>query len=123
MSRIVAIRTELRDKTVLMACLEHLECQVLYQESGIQMSGTRVPVQILVHAPFGSLGFRETQDGRFEVVGDDMILERQQDFLDHLTQQYAYRKIVKDAQRAGYNLVYEEVGEDKTIKLIVRKWS
>ena len=105
-----------------MACLEHLECQVLYQESGIRMTGAHVPVQILAHAPFGPFGFRKTQDGRYDVVGDDMILERQQGFLNQLTQQYAYRKIVNDAQQAGYNLVHEEVGKDKTIKLVVRKW-
>jgi hypothetical protein len=122
MSRIVSIRTELRDKEILMTCLEYLECEVLYQESGLKMNGADAPVHILAHASFGTLGFRKAQDGRYDVVGDDMILGHRQDLLNHLTQQYAYRKIVSDAQQAGYNLVQEEVEEDRTIKLVVRKW-
>ncbi|PIE35008.1 hypothetical protein CSA56_05890 [candidate division KSB3 bacterium] len=122
MSRIVSIRTELRDKDILIACLEHLDCQVLSQESGITMRGAGDPVQILAHAAFGPIGFRQTQDGRYDVVGDDMLLEGRKDFFNRLTQQYAYRKIVNDAKNAGYRLVREEVGEDKTIKLVVRKW-
>ena len=44
------------------------------------------------------------------------------EFINRLKQQYAYRKILKDANAAGYNLVQEEVGKDRTIKLVVRKW-
>ena len=122
MSRIVSIRTELRDKTILQECLEHLDYQVLYQEEGIHIAGVRTPVQFLVHAPYGRLGFRLTQTGNYEIVADDMVLKRQKDSIDRLMQQYAYRKILKDARAAGYNLVQEEVGEDNTIKLVVRKW-
>jgi len=86
------------------------------------MNGAQTPVQFLVHASFGTLGFRLTQEGSYEMVGDDMILARQKDFLDQLTRQYAYRKILKDANAAGYNLVQEETLEDNTIKLVIRKW-
>lgn len=122
MSKIISIQTELRDREVLQECLEHLNCQVLHQEEGISMSRTLSPVQLLVHAPFGTLGFRMTPAGTYELVGDDMILDRQQAFINRLKQQYAYRKILKDAKAAGYQLVQEEVDEDHTIKLVVRKW-
>ncbi|MCP4398800.1 MAG: DUF1257 domain-containing protein, partial [bacterium] len=49
-------------------------------------------------------------------------LPRQREWLKGLTQQYAYRKILKNAKAAGYQLVQEEVDEDRTIKLVVRKW-
>jgi hypothetical protein len=55
-------------------------------------------------------------------VAEEEILAQHKDFIQRLTQQYAYRKILKDAKAAGYNLVQEEVGEDRTIKLVVRKW-
>ncbi|MBD3305668.1 DUF1257 domain-containing protein [candidate division KSB3 bacterium] len=122
MSRIVSIHTELRDREVLQECLEHLNCQVLFQEGGIKMRGAETPVQLLVHAPFGSFGFRQTPAGTYELVGDDRILSRQQGFLQRLKQQYAYRKVLKDANAAGYNLVHEEIGPDQTIKLVIRKW-
>jgi hypothetical protein len=86
------------------------------------MRGSRIPVQLLVHASFGTLGFRATTAGEYEIVGMEEVLEEQKEFINNLTQQYAYLKILKDASAAGYNLVKEEVGEDKTIKLVVRKW-
>jgi hypothetical protein len=122
MSRFIAIKTELRDKAILTECLEHLQCQVLDDTRGIAMRGAQAPVHLLVHAPFGTLGFRKTTTDTYEVVGDDRILEPHQDFLDQVTRQYAYRKIVRDAKNAGYNLVQEDVGADQTIKLVVRKW-
>ena len=122
MSKIVSIQTQLQDKEILKECLEQLDCQVLEQPEGIMMPGADAPVQLLVHAPSGPLGFRKGVDGSYEMVCDDMYLPRQQEWLKKLTQQYAYRKIVKDAEAAGYQLVQEEVGEDRTIRLVVRKW-
>lgn len=122
MSKIISIQTQLQDKDVLKECLEQLDCQVLEQAEGIMMPGADAPVQILVHAPSGPLGFRKGTDGSYEIVCDDMYLPRQREFLNVLTQQYAYRKILKDATSSGYQLVQEEVGEDRTIKLVVRKW-
>ena len=122
MSRIVSIHTEFRDLEILKTCLENLHCQILHQDTDLRMTGTHIRVQLLVNASFGTLGFRHTSAGNYELVGDDMILDRQGEFINRLKQQYAYRKILKDAKAAGYNLVQEEIGEDKTIKLIVRKW-
>jgi hypothetical protein len=122
MSRFVSINTRLRDREILQQCLEHLNCQVLYEEQGIKMRGAHTPVQLLVHASFGTLGFRAATAGEYEIVGMEEVIEGQKEFINKLTQQYAYRKILKDTSAAGYNLVQEEVGEDKTIKLVVRKW-
>lgn len=122
MSRFVALQTRLRDREVLQQCLEQMGCQVLYEEKGIKMRGAGAPVQILAHAPFGALGFRLTANGEYAVVAEEEVLAEQKTFLQHLTQQYAYRKILKDATAAGYNLVQEDVGADQTIRLVVRKW-
>ena len=122
MSKIVSIHTQLQDKNVLKDCLKQLDCQVLEQVGGIMMPGADAPVQILVHSSFGPFGLRRGTEGSYEMVCDDMYLPRQQEFLKNLTQQYAYRKIVRDAKAAGYQLIQEEVAEDRTIKLVVRKW-
>ena len=107
---------------ILTACLEYLNCQVLCESGRITMPGASAPIDMLVHANFGALGFRKTLDGQYEVVGDDQMLACHQDFLNRLTQQYAYRKIVKDASAAGYHVVREEMNADRAIKLVVRKW-
>jgi len=122
MSRIVTIQTQFRDIEILKTCLETLECQVLHEPNGIRMRGAAMPVELLVHASFGSFGFRRTTDGHYQIVGDDFVLGRQQKFIHNLTQQYAYRKIMKDAAAAGYQLVQEERQENHAIRLVVRKW-
>ena len=123
MSRFVSIKTRLRDREILQECLEQMDCQVLYDEQGIKMRGARSPVQLLAHTPFGgTLGFRKSLSGDYELVAEEEVIAEQQDFLQRLIQQYAYRKVLKGAKAAGYNLVQEEVGEDRTIKLVVRKW-
>ena len=122
MSRIITIQTQFRDIDLLKTCLEALECQVLHEPNGIRMRGAATPVELLVHASFGSFGFRRTSDEQYEIVGDDFVLGRQQKFIHNLTQQYAYRKILKDATAAGYQLVQEERRENREIRLVVRKW-
>ena len=122
MSKIVSIRTQLQDKEILKECLEQFDCQVLEQPGGVMMPGADTPVQLLVHTPSGPLGFRKGEDGSYEMACDDMYLPRQREWLKKLTQRYAYRKIMKDAKAAGYQLVQEEVAEDRTIRLVVRKW-
>ncbi|GAK49586.1 hypothetical protein U14_00809 [Candidatus Moduliflexus flocculans] len=122
MSRIITIQTQFRDIDMLKTCLETLECQVLHEPNGIKLRGASTPVELLVHAPFGSFGFRRASDGQYEIVGDDFVLGRQQKFIHNLTQQYAYRKVLKDAAAAGYQLVHEERRENREIRLVVRKW-
>ncbi|PID57014.1 hypothetical protein CSB45_08805 [candidate division KSB3 bacterium] len=123
MSKIISIQTQLQDKDILKECLEELDCQVLEQPQGVIMPGSTVSVQVLVHSPFGPLGFRQGASGTYKMVCDDIYLPRQQEWLKQLTQQYACRKIIRDTKAAGYQLVHEEVGEDRTIRLVVRKWS
>ena len=122
MSRIITIQTQFRDIDILKTCLEALECQMLHEPNGITMRGAATPVELLVHASFGSFGFRRAADGQYEMVGDDFALGRQQKFIHSLTQQYAYRKVIKDAAAAGYQLVQEERQENHAIRLVVRKW-
>lgn len=122
MSRFVSIKTELRDREVLTECLEHLHCQVLYEKDGIAMRGARTPVQMLAHASFGAVGFRHTPSAGYELVAEEEVLEEHQRFFTQLRQQYAYRKVLKDAGQAGYTVVKEEASDDNSIRLVVRKW-
>ncbi len=122
MSRIISIQTQFRDIDVLKTCLEFLDCQVLHEPTGIAMRGMSTPVELLVHTPFGVFGLRQQQDGQYEIVGDDFVLGRQQKFIARLIQQYAYRKILKDATAAGYHLTHEERRDDHSIKLVIKKW-
>jgi len=48
--------------------------------------------------------------------------EKQSDFIDKITQKYAYNNILDKIKDKGYQLVSENVDEDKNIKLVLRKW-
>jgi hypothetical protein len=37
-------------------------------------------------------------------------------------QQYVYQKLMGEMQARGFNVVEEEVGEDRSIRLKVRQW-
>jgi len=122
MSRFIALKTQLRDAALLMLTLEQMGCQVSHEPQGMRMRGAPTLVEIVARAPFGAFGFRKTAEDVYEVVADERLIADQHAFLQQLLQQYAYRKILQEAQAAGYNLVHEEVQADRTIKLVVRKW-
>jgi len=50
-------------------------------------------------------------------------MKRQSESVQQVVQRYAYRKVIKELQAQGYTIAEEEKRPDKTIRLVVRKWS
>lgn len=121
MSRFVSIKTELRDGEILKESLQELKCTVIPQTEMTVYAKTQ-PIRFLAIAPFGRVGFRINDLGQYELVGDEDVLKKQGNFVEKLTQRYAYNKVIKEAQKAGFSLIKEEVMEDNSIKVVIRKW-
>lgn len=121
MSRFVSIKTELRDGKVLKESLQDLKCTVIPKTEMTIYAKTQ-PISFLTVTPFGRVGFRLNEDGQYELVGDEDVLKKQGNFLERLTQRYAYNKVVEEAKKAGFSLLKEEVMEDNSIKVVIRKW-
>ena len=72
------------------------------------------------------VGVKQTANG-FELVADWWGVEAtrgvtEQEFVNQVQQRYAYHKVVKEVKKRGFTLDMEEVKQDNTIQLTVRKW-
>jgi len=119
MSKFVTISTQIRDVQCLREALGDAGTQVVTDKEVRGYAG-RKPVEFAAVTSGGQVGFRKTQEGAYEVVGDDMNIPR--GFVNDLTQRYARRKVIKEAARAGFNVVEDKVQQDRSLRLVVRKW-
>jgi hypothetical protein len=72
------------------------------------------------------VGVRQTENG-IELVCDEVELERvegvtKQEFQKYVTQKYTHKKITDELAKHGFTIVEEQVQDDQTIKLRVRRW-
>ena len=119
MSKFVRIATQIKDKGCLQDALKDVNATVTHQRS-VRGWGGRRDVDLAVVTSKGEVGFAKTNDGSYELVGDDMYIP--QGFVDKLTQRYARHKVLKQASQAGFTVTEEKVQRDNSIRLVVRKW-
>jgi hypothetical protein len=123
MSKFVQIKTELRDLALVKRALDDLK--ISYQEKAHYVhpfGGFRGQVPILVNERRASFGLRQSGEGAYEIVGDDMQMAQIQAIMAPVQQRYAYHKVLAEAEKAGFNLVEESVGKDNVIRMTVRRW-
>lgn len=74
------------------------------------------------------LGFKMMEDGTYTLnakYGTDGIAEwrgSNEEIEQRLRQQYAYMKVKKEVEKRGYAVVEEEILEDNSIRVHVRRW-
>ena len=123
MSKYVSIQTSLKNETFLSPALADLKCEVLTTKKIRTLLGRSYDVDLAVKTPFGIVGFVKNKSGEFSLVGDDMVLARKDQFMNRLSQRYAYHQILADAQQAGFQLVSEQTDDRQSVRLVMRKWS
>jgi len=57
------------------------------------------------------------------VIGDDMQMVQIRKTVGQVQQRYAYRKVLAETAKAGFELVDENTGRDQVIRLTVRRWA
>jgi hypothetical protein len=127
MSHFSTVKTELRDRTALVAALRDLGHDPSDREQPVRgYRGQTVLADLAVACPEGSeLGFRwNASSGSYELVTDldlwkPIPVER---FLAKLTQQYALRSILAASQEEGYQVMEQRQGADGSIELVVSRW-
>jgi hypothetical protein len=72
------------------------------------------------------VGVKATTTG-YEFVSDWWGVETtrgvtQEEFVRTVTQRYAYHKVLSEVAKRGYTIETDEVAEDQTISITVRKW-
>jgi hypothetical protein len=125
MSHITRIRTKMAEKEYLLKALD--DAGYRYDEDGGEIRGwaiTRAPAEIKVHLPNSKYNIGFTRNGGFyEAVADWYGIRKvsQKDFIEKISQRYAYHATKAKLEEQGFSLVEEESRADGRIHLLVRR--
>lgn len=124
MSHFSRIKTQIADKRYLLQALDDLSFR--YDEGKLQVGGflgQKVPADIVIRIPLSNdIGLRLV-DGSYEVVADWAGVHglAQKDFVERLTQRYAYHAAKGQLEEQGFTLVEETVQNTGQIRLVLRR--
>jgi hypothetical protein len=69
------------------------------------------------------IGFKQQEDNTFQaIISEYDRLQYSQQWLDRLTQRYAYHALLQTAPNEGFAIEQEEVLPDGTIRLVLGRW-
>jgi hypothetical protein len=129
MSQFTKVQTKITD----LVCLKQALTDLGYQwQEGVGdvrgYRGAREQADLVVRTGSSyDVGLRKVGEA-YEVVADWWGVETgtgmgQDDFMNRLTQRYAYHKVIGEVRKQGFTVATEETQADRTIKVVVRKWS
>ena len=128
MSHFSTVKTELRDRTALVAALRDLGHDPSESEQPVRgYRGQTVLADLAMASPEGTeLGFRwNASSGSYELV-TDLDLWKQpipvERFLAKLTQRYALRSILAASLEEGFQVTEQRQATDGSIELVVSRW-
>ena len=129
MSHFTTVKTKLRDLQCLKQALEDLKYEFEEAQEGVEVRGylnqtETADISIKASKTY-DIGVRSTVDG-YELFADWWGVETtrgvtEEEFVNQLTQRYAYHKVIKEVKVRGFSIEDEEQEQD-TIQLTVRKW-
>lgn len=129
MSHFTTVETKLRDLIMIKQAVEDLGLTFIETEEEVEVrgyQGAKEKSHLVIRASnHYDIGLKQTEQG-YEFVADWWGIEmetglKQEQWIDQLTQRYAYHKVLKEIKERGFTLEEEEnkAGE---IRLTVRKW-
>lgn len=130
MSHFTTVETKIKDLVALKAALKDLGYDFTENEAGVEVRGwlgQKETAELSIHASKQyDVGVKATANG-YEFVADWWGVESgrgitQEQFVKAVTQRYAYHKVLSEVAKQGFTIETDEVSEDKTISLTVRRW-
>lgn len=125
MSHFTTIKTKIVEKEYLKQALSELGHN--YQEGSVQIRGyqgiqTPVAIKIPTKNTGYDIGFRESENA-YEIVADWWGIKdiKQEQFLQQVSQRYAYHAAKAKLEEQGFSLVGEETLEGERIHLVLRR--
>ena len=125
MSHFTTLKTQLVALQYLKKALQDLNMR--YEEGHVEIRGyggnrMRVEVKVPTRNAGYDMGFRK-QGQAYELVADWFGIRdiNPQDFLQRLTQRYAYHVTKDQLEQQDFTLVEEKVEQDRTIHITVRR--
>lgn len=124
MSKFVRVKTELHELGLIKRALDDLKLEYRENQRYTHIwSGFAGEAPLVVQAKGAKFAFRPTESGAYEAIGDDMQMATIRTQLDAIQQRYAYHKVLKEVEAAGFALVEEQTGRDRVIRMTVRRWA
>ncbi len=127
MSHFSQIKTQIRNLESLQDALSDLG--INWKGGSQQVRGYRGQThdaQIAIEQDNGyDIGFR-WNGKEYELVADLQYWKQNlsvDGFLRQVTQRYAYRTVVKETARVGFQVTEQQKNEDGSIRLVVQRWS
>jgi len=125
MSHYTTIKTEIRDRGILLEALQSLN--IRFKETGTfqDHQNKRQNVALVIQEGQDlTWGFRKTEkDEVYQVAGiiEDLHSSRVRKRIDAIQQEYARLKVLAEARKEGFSVVLQQRTETGTVKLILRK--
>jgi hypothetical protein len=124
MSHFSRIKTQIIDKRYLLQALDDLGFR--YEEGKLHVGGffgSKREAEIVIRLPLSNDIGLNLSDGIYEVVADWAGVHgvSQKDFLERLTQRYAYHAAKGQLEDQGFTLVEESVQNTGQIRLVLRR--
>ena len=129
MSQFTKVQTKITDLDCVKAALTDLG--LAWQEGAVDVRGyrgAREQADLVVRTGSAyDVGLRKVGEA-YELVADWWGVETgtgvvQDEFVSRLTERYAYHKVLGEVRKHGFTVATEETQADRTIKVVVRKWS
>jgi hypothetical protein len=135
MSHFTRIKTQLQDGELLQKALADLGFQnVEVHETAQHLYGWQGDVrpqtaEVVIRRRFigpasNDIGFKRQADGTFDAIISeyDRRAGYSQEWLNRLTQRYAYHAVVDGAARQGFSVAEEHTEADGTVRVVVQRW-
>lgn len=130
MSQVTRVRTQFRNAHELLAAMEELGLEVTGLEALRRRvaKGEEVSEISVTNTDAGALKFRRVASGSFEVTASERgmtaAVQRQVTRIENqIRRTYAYKMVLAEATRAGFQIVQEEKEGQKEIRLVVRRFA
>ncbi|HMN61954.1 MAG TPA: DUF1257 domain-containing protein [Anaerolinea sp.] len=124
MSHFTRIQTKITDKAHLLSALQDLGFTAQEGEQEIRgFAGQKMAVEIRVAIPLSfDIGFHKIGNS-YEAVADWSGVRgiKSQEFIQKVTQRYAYHATKEKLAEQGFTLVEEQVNETGQIRLLLRR--
>lgn len=99
-------------------------------EQGVEVrgyKGQKLAAEISIDMGRYDVGVVKQADGSYQLVADWWGIEttrgtQEKEFVEELTQKYAYQQVVMTCEEQGYNMEETKNEEDGTISVTMKKW-
>ncbi len=124
MSHFTRVKTDMVEKEYLIRALKDLG--YAYEEGGAEIGGyagsAPVDIKVTTSSSGYNIGFRKV-GGTYEIVADwwGIYGTRKRQFLQQVTQRYAYHATRAILEEQGFDVVSEQLQQGKRIHLVLRR--